>query len=119
MSGRDEVDEFQGGDRGSAAPREEGRVEALAAGAARLDRADERFEQGALIRYELDSKMTQGDKTLFTFSRAVIWLDTDGTLTNATAVCTADDAHKEKCGELLRSLKIEPPPGARPLDGGA
>jgi hypothetical protein len=83
--------------------------------ALRTDRRDD----GATIRYELDSKLVQGDKTLFTFSRAGIWLDADGTLVNATAVCTSDDAHQAKCGELLKTFKLEAPEGARQLDGGA
>jgi hypothetical protein len=79
----------------------------------------ERKDEGSAIRYELDSKLVQGDKQLFTFSRAAIWLDADGTLVNATAVCTSDDAHQAKCSELLKTFKLEAPPGARALDGGA
>jgi hypothetical protein len=79
----------------------------------------ERRQEASLLRYELDSKMSQAGKTIFTFSRAAMWLQADGTLVNANAVCTSDEAHQARCSELLGTLKIEAPAGARAMDGGA
>jgi hypothetical protein len=80
---------------------------------------NERREEGGVLRYELDSGLSQAGMTLFTFSRAAIWLEPDGTLVNATAVCTASEENKARCPELLQTLKFDPPPGARALDAGA
>ncbi len=63
--------------------------------------------------------MNQTGKTIFTFNRAGMWLEKDGTLVNATAVCTADEFHRDECTDLLRTLKLDVPSSARALDGGA